>query len=85
MLNVENQFKQHEKEVYIANRVIDKLLFENCTQGEYRNILKIVEEQLLGKGVYDGLECDEKGTPIFEINATKILDFNWEETVLNED
>ena len=47
MLNVENQFKQHEKEVYIANRVIDKLLFENCTQGEYRNILKIVEEQLL--------------------------------------
>ena len=85
MLNIENQFKQHEKEVYIANRVIDKLLFENCTQGEYRNILKIVEEQLLGKGVYDGLECDEKDTPIFEINSTKILDFDWEETVLNED
>ena len=56
MFNVENQFKQHEKEVYIANRVIDKLLFENCTRGEY---------QLLGKGVYDGLECDEKDTPIF--------------------
>lgn len=57
--NVENQFKQHEKEVYIANRVIDKLLFENCTQNEYWNILKIVEGRLLGKGVYNGLECDE--------------------------
>lgn len=59
MLNVENQFKQHEKEVYIANRVIDKLLFENCTQGEYRNILKIVEQRVISKGMYDDLECDE--------------------------
>lgn len=65
--NVENQFKQHEKEVYIANRVIDKLFFENCTQDEYRNILKIVEERLLGKGIYDKLECDEKDIPVFEI------------------
>lgn len=57
--NVENQFKQHEKEVYIANRVIDKLLFENCTQDEYRNILKIVEQRVISKGTYDDLECDE--------------------------
>lgn len=57
--NVENQFKQHEKEVYIANRVIDKLLFENCTQDEYRNILKIIEQRVIGKGMYDDLECDE--------------------------
>jgi len=57
--NVENQFKQHEKEVYIANRVIDKLLFENCTQDEYRNILKIVEQRVISKGMYDDLECDE--------------------------
>lgn len=58
MLNlndIENQFKQHEKEIYIANRIIDKLLFENCTQNEYRHILKIVEEQILGKGVNDEL------------------------------
>ena len=59
MFNVENQFKQHEKEVYIANRVIDKLLFENCTQDEYRNILKIVEQRVISKGTYDDLECDE--------------------------
>lgn len=62
MLNIndiENQFKQHEKEVYIANRIIDKLLFENCTLDEYRNILKMVEERILGKSVYDGLEYNE--------------------------
>lgn len=57
--NAENQFKQHEKEIYIANRVVDKLLFENCTQNEYRYILKIVEQRILGKGVYEDLECDE--------------------------
>ena len=60
MLNlndVENQFKQHEKEIHIANRVIDKLLFENCTQDEYRHILKIVEQKILGKSLYEDLEC----------------------------
>ena len=46
--NVTLQFKQHEKETYIANRVIDKLLFENCTQDEYRYILKMVEQRILG-------------------------------------
>lgn len=59
MFNVENQFKQHEKEVYIANRVIDKLLFENCSQDEYRHILKMVEERILDKGIYNGLECNK--------------------------
>ena len=59
MFNIENQFKQHEKEVYIANRVIDKLLFENCTQDEYRHILKIVEQRILDKSVYNKLECNE--------------------------
>lgn len=58
--STENPFRQHEKEIYIANRVVDKLLFENCTQTEYRHILKIVEQRILGKGVYEDLECDEK-------------------------
>lgn len=57
--NVKQQAKQYEKETYIANKITKRLLYENCTQQEYRNILKIVEEQLLGKGIYDGLECDE--------------------------
>lgn len=47
---------QHEKESYIANHVVKRLLCENCTQQEYRDILKIVEEQILGKSVYDELE-----------------------------
>lgn len=56
--NTENQFKQHEKEVYIANRIISKLLSENCSQNEYSNILKIVEQKILNNCVYDELECD---------------------------
>ena len=54
--STENQFKQHEKDVYIANRVIDNLLFENCTQNEYYHILKIVEQRILGKSIYEELE-----------------------------
>lgn len=49
---------QHEKESYIADHIVKCLLCENCTQQEYRNILKIVEERILGKCVYDGLECE---------------------------
>lgn len=57
MLNsIEQQMIQHEKESYIADHITKRLLYENCTQQEYRNILKIVEERLLGKGAYDGLE-----------------------------
>lgn len=41
---------------YIADYVVKRLLCENCTQQEYRNILKIVEERILGKSCYDELE-----------------------------
>lgn len=59
MLNsIEQQMIQHEKESYIADHIVKCLLCENCTQQEYRNILKIVEERILGKCVYDGLECE---------------------------
>lgn len=47
---------QHEKESYIADHVVKRLLCGNCTQQEYRNILKVVEERILGKSVYDELE-----------------------------
>ena len=59
MLNtIEQQMIQHKKETYIADHVIKRLLCENCTQQEYRNILKIVEERILGKSVYDKLESE---------------------------
>ena len=59
MLNsIKQQMIQHEKESYIADHVVKRLLCENCTQQEYRNILKIVEERILGKSVYDGLESE---------------------------
>lgn len=45
-----------KKESYIADHIVKRLLCEKYTQQEYRNILKIVEERLLGKGVYDELE-----------------------------
>lgn len=57
-INQEQLFTQHDKEVYIANRVISKLLFENCTQAEYRNILKIVEQILLDKTTYNSMEYE---------------------------
>lgn len=59
MLNsVEQQIIQHEKESYIVDHIVKRLLCENCTQQEYRNILKIVEERLLGKSCYDELESE---------------------------
>lgn len=59
MLNtIEQQIIQHEKETYIADHITKRLLCENCTQQEYRNILKIVEERILGKSCYDGLESE---------------------------
>lgn len=75
MLNsIEQQMIQHEKESYIADHITKRLLCEKCTQQEYRDILKVIEERILGKGVYDGLECDEKDTLIFEPNVPKLLD-----------
>lgn len=57
MLNsIKQKMIQHNKESYIADHVVKRLLCENCTQQEYRNILKIVEERLLGKSAYDELE-----------------------------
>lgn len=57
MLNtIEQQIIQHEKETYITDHITKCLLCENCTQQEYRNILKIVEERILGKSCYDELE-----------------------------
>lgn len=59
MLNsIEQQIIQHEKESYIADHITKRLLCENCTQQEYRNILKIVEERILDKGAYDELESE---------------------------
>jgi hypothetical protein len=50
MLNfIEQQMIQHEKESYIADHIIKRLLCENCTQQEYRNILKAIEERILDK------------------------------------
>ena len=57
MLNfIEQQMIQHEKESYIADHIIKRLLCENCTQQEYRNILKAIEERILDKSSYDKLE-----------------------------
>lgn len=59
MLNtIKQNMIQHEKEAYIADHITKRLLFEECTQQECRNILKIVEERILNKGCYDGLECE---------------------------
>lgn len=59
MLNtIEQQMIQYEKEFYIADHITKRLLYEKCTQQEYRNILKIVEERLLGKSCYDELESE---------------------------
>ncbi|WP_288681667.1 hypothetical protein [uncultured Eubacterium sp.] len=56
--NIKQQAKQYEKETYIANKITKRLLYENCTQQEYRDILKIVEEKVLGKGLYEKLEVE---------------------------
>lgn len=56
--NVKQQAKQYEKETYIANKITKRLLYENCTQQEYRDILKIVEEKVLGKSLYEKLEIE---------------------------
>lgn len=59
MLNtIKQEMIQHEKESYIADHITKRLLCENCTQQEYRNILKAVEERILGKSVYDELESE---------------------------
>ena len=59
MLNfIEQQMIQHEKESYIADHIIKRLLCENCTQQEYRNILKAIEEGILDKSSYDKLESE---------------------------
>lgn len=55
----ENYFKQHGKNAYIANHVVDYLLCEKCTQKEYRDILKIVEQRLLDKSIYEDLEYNQ--------------------------
>lgn len=59
MLNfIEQQMIQHEKESYIADHIIKRLFCENCTQQEYRNILKAIEERILDKSSYDKLESE---------------------------
>lgn len=45
MLNsIKQQMVRHEKESYIANHVVKRLLCEKCSQQEYRDTLKIVKE-----------------------------------------
>lgn len=59
MLNfIEQQMVQHKKEAYIADHIVKRLLCEKCTQQEYRNILKTVEERILNKTIYDKLESE---------------------------
>ena len=57
--DIDNARKQREKEVWIANRIYSRLLAENCTQNEYRNILKIVEERVLGKFSCNDMEYEK--------------------------
>lgn len=59
MDSIEMQLKQHEKICYIANRIIKYLKVEDCTYKEYANIFKYAEQYILGKSIYEKLECDE--------------------------
>ena len=51
--------KQHHKIAYIATYIHKQLLRENCTQNEYYKILKMVEQRLLNRSVYDPLIFEE--------------------------
>lgn len=59
MDSIETQLKQHEKICYIANRIIKYLQVEDCTLKEYTDIFKYAEQRILGKSIYEKLECDE--------------------------
>lgn len=51
--------KQHLKIADIATYIHRQLLRENCTQNEYYKILKIIEQRLLDRSVYDPLIFEE--------------------------
>lgn len=60
MNSIETQLKQHEKICYIANCIIKYLQVEDCTLKEYTDIFKYVEQRILGKSIYEGLEYENK-------------------------
>lgn len=58
-LDEEYKIKQHEKICYIANKTIKRLLSEDCTDSEYKEILKTIEERILGCKVFEICTLDE--------------------------
>lgn len=54
-INTEQNFKIADIATYIHRQ----LLRENCTQNEYYKILKIIEQRLLDRSVYDPLIFEE--------------------------
>ena len=50
---------QNFKIADIATYIHKQLLRENCTQDEYYKILKMVEQRLLNRSVYDPLIFEE--------------------------
>lgn len=55
VINTEQNFKIADIAAYIHRQ----LLRENCTQDEYYKILKIIEQRLLDRSVYDPLIFEE--------------------------
>lgn len=55
----ERHMKQIEKIGYISSRICERLWAENCTEHEYREILKQVEQTILNKSIFSVLEIDE--------------------------
>lgn len=51
--------KQHFKIADIATYITRQLLKENCTQNDYYEILKIVEQRLLNKSEHEPLVLEE--------------------------
>ena len=43
---IEQQFKQHEKEAYLADHIFKRLLYENCSMAECNNIVTIIQERI---------------------------------------
>lgn len=54
-IDIEQNFKIAD----IATYIHKQLLRENCTQDEYYKILKMVEQRLLNRSVYDPLVFEE--------------------------
>lgn len=44
--NIEHQFKQREKEAYLAEHIFKRLLYENCSMAECNTIIAMVQKQI---------------------------------------